>query len=440
MRAAPSDPGLLLEVANAAAGRRGSEDPAAPAGHAKSEALASAFPGSDQPAPDHPVFDTPASEVPGARSTAHLLSLIASGQAASRSDLVRSSGLAPSTVSSRVETLIKDGWVTEGGYAPSRGGRRARTLTINAGAGYLLVSDIGSTHARVIATDLAGASLAEIEGPLDLGVGPERVADRIAQDARVLSDHPSVQGRVLRGAVVAIPGPVDRSTGRVVSPSRMPGWNDCPFGELLGDRLDVPTVIENDARLIALGLVAGTGAPVRNLVVVKIGGGIGCGIITDGRLYRGESGVAGDISHNRVADAANRPCSCGNEGCLETIASGAALVRDLAAADPSITSVAHILASVQHNDPVATTAVRTAGRQIGEVLAPMINFINPQALFLAGHLSVAEPLVAAVRSVIYQRCLPAATRSLTIAAVQDRNLNIRAAVALVLPEVGSVST
>lgn len=392
--------------------------------------------------PDHGLIGSGhrQSETTDVGSTGHLLSLIASGQASSRSDLVRSSSLAPSTVSARVESLINDGWVIEGGYAPSRGGRRARTLTISSGAGYLLVSDIGSTHARVIATDLAGVSLADIERPLDLNRGPERVADRIAQDAHALSKDPALRGRALRGAAVAIPGPVDRTTGRVVSPSRMPGWHDCPFGELLGDRLGVPAIIENDANLIALGLFAGSSESVTSLVVVKIGGGIGCGIIADGRLYRGASGVAGDISHNRVADAADRPCSCGNRGCLETIASGAALVRDLAVADPSISSVDQILAALQRNDPVTTTAIRTAGRQIGEVVAPMINFLNPQALFLAGHLSVAEPLVAAVRSVIYQRCLPVATRSLTIVAVQDRNLNIRAAAALVLPELGSVAT
>lgn len=384
-------------------------------------------------------YHSPADKA-GAGSSRHLLELIASGQASSRSDLARSTGLAPSTVSSRVEALIDGGWVAEGGYAASRGGRRARSLTINSGVGYLLVFDIGSTHARVIATDLAGAALAESEVSVDLSAGPERVADRIADVGQLLSDDAAVRNRTLRGAGIAIPGPVDRATGRVVSPSRMPGWHNCAFGEVLGNRLGVPTVIENDAKLIALGLLAGMSESVRNLVVVKIGGGIGCAVITDGRLYRGASGVAGDISHNRVTDAADRPCSCGNTGCLETIASGAALVRDLAAAGAPVSSVAQILSLVQHNDPAATTAIRTAGRQIGEVLATMINFTNPQALFLAGHLSVAEPLVAAVRSVIYERCLPVATRSLTISAVQDRDLAIRAAAALVLQDVGAVLT
>jgi len=383
--------------------------------------------------------DHPSADPQGAGSPGHLLSLVASGVATSRSELVRSTGLAASTVSSRIEALIDSGWVVEGGLELPRGGRRARSLSINSAAGYLLIADIGATHARVLATDLAGATLAEIERPVDLAQGPDQVADRIFAIGQELAADPAAAGRELRGAAVAIPGPVDHRTHRVVSPSRMPGWHDSPFGEVLSRRLSVPTVIENDANLMALGLLAGAPEPLNNLVVVKIGGGIGCGVITGGRLYRGASGVAGDISHNRVADAADRPCSCGNTGCLETIASGAALVKDLAATGAPVSSVAQILSLVQHNDAAATTAIRTAGRQIGEVLATMINFVNPEALFLAGHLSVAEPLVAAVRSVVYERCLPIATRSLTISAVQDRNLNIRAAAALVLQSIRAVA-
>jgi predicted NBD/HSP70 family sugar kinase len=215
----------------------------------------------------------------------------------------------------------------------------------------------------------------------------------------------------------------------------MPGWHGSAFGSILGRRLGVPVIIENDANLMALGAWAGVPDSTRNLVVVKIGGGIGCGVITDGRLYRGASGVAGDISHNRVADAADRPCSCGNTGCLETIASGAALVKDLASAGVPVSSVADILSLVQRGDATATTALRTAGRQIGEVLATMVNFVDPDALLLAGHLSVAEPLVAAVRSVIYERCLPVVTGSLTISAVLDRDLVLRAAAGLVLQNI-----
>lgn len=371
----------------------------------------------------------------GAGSPGHLLSLVASGRATSRSELVRSTGLAASTISARVESLLDGGWLAEGDLELSRGGRRARSLTVNSASSFLLVSDIGATHARVVATDLAGAVLAEIERPVDLAQGPEQIADHIAAIGRQLGADPAVAGRELRGAGVAIPGPVDSRAGRVVAPSRMPGWHGSAFGEILGRRLGAPVVIENDANLMALGALAGRAGGTRDLVVVKIGGGIGCGVITDGRLYRGASGMAGDISHNRVAEAADRPCSCGNTGCLETIASGAALVRDLASSGVQVSSVADILSLVQHNNAAATTALRTAGRQIGEVLATMVNFVNPEALLLAGHLSVAEPLVAAVRSVIYERCLPVVTRSLTISSVLDRDLAVRAAAALVLQNI-----
>lgn len=378
-------------------------------------------------------------DIEAAGSPGHLLALVASGRATSRSELVRSTGLAASTVSARVESLLDGGWLAEGGLELSRGGRRARSLAVNSGSGYLLVTDIGATHARVVATDLAGALLAEIERPVDLAQGPDRIADRIAAVGRKLGAHEAVAGRKLRGAAVAIPGPVDHRAGRVVSPSRMPGWHGSAFGSILGRRLGVPVVIENDANLMALGAWAGMPDSTRNLVVVKIGGGIGCGVITDGRLYRGASGVAGDISHNRVADAADRPCSCGNTGCLETIASGAALVKDLSGAGVPVTSVADILSLVRRGDATATTALRTAGRQIGEVLATMVNFVDPEALLLAGHLSVAEPLVAAVRSVIYERCLPVVTGSLTISAVLDRDLVLQAAAALVLQNIRVVA-
>ncbi|NDZ85045.1 ROK family protein, partial [Streptomyces sp. SID10115] len=138
------------------------------------------------------------------------------------------------------------------------------------------------------------------------------------------------------------------------------------------------------------------------------------GVISAGRPHDGANGSAGDISHVRVDAAGDRPCSCGNIGCLETVASGAALIRELARQGVEVSDTGDLLRLVADGDPQATTLVRTAGRHIGTVLSVVVNFFNPQAVALGGVLATAEPLVAAVRGVLYERCLPLATADLEI--------------------------
>jgi predicted NBD/HSP70 family sugar kinase len=194
----------------------------------------------------------------------------------------------------------------------------------------------------------------------------------------------------------------------------MPGWNRFPLRDVLTRRLGLPVFVDNDATLMAVGEHLTERRQLEHLVVVKVGRGIGCGVISGGRPYRGANGVAGDISHVRVDAAQERPCSCGNIGCLETVASGAALQRELALQGPTVDGTTDLLRLVADGDPYATTLVRTAGRHIGAVLGVIVNFFNPQAVLLGGALAAAEPLVASVRGVLYERCLPMATAGLEI--------------------------
>ncbi|MEK8107679.1 ROK family protein [Micromonospora sp. M12] len=141
----------------------------------------------------------------------------------------------------------------------------------------------------------------------------------------------SVGGRRPAGIGIGIPGPVQHATGRIVSPSRMPGWNGFDVAAFCAGRVDVPVIVDNDANLMALGAHRTAHPEMDHAVYIKAGTGIGSGVIASGRLHRGAQGSAGDISHCRVVADPAPPCTCGNAGCLEAVASGAALVTALRA-------------------------------------------------------------------------------------------------------------
>lgn len=351
---------------------------------------------------------------PEVGSARHILQLVSAGAASSRADLVRELGVAASTVSLRVQELVEAGLLSESGEGVSRGGRRPRLLRVRTQGGVVLTVDLGSHHARFGAVDLGGTLLETFEDLHDMTAGPESAVDWLCARLDELGQRQHTAGRTVRAVGVAFPGPVDTVRGQVLAPSRMPGWHRFPLREELAERLAVPVVVDNDATLMALGEHRVAHPELSHLVVVKAGRGIGSGVISAGRPHRGANGCAGDISHVRVDEAAERPCSCGNVGCLETVASGAALRRDLAAHGVDVPDTSALLRRVADGDPQATTLVRTAGRRIGAVLSVVVNFFNPQAVVLGGVLATAEPLVAAVRGVLYERCLPLASGELEI--------------------------
>ncbi|WP_328334200.1 MULTISPECIES: ROK family transcriptional regulator [unclassified Streptomyces] len=347
-------------------------------------------------------------------SNQQILRMVTSGTASSRADLVRELGLAASTVSLRVQELVAAGLLTESGEGASRGGRRPRLLRIPQQGGVALTADLGSHHGRLAAVSADGTVMDAADHSHDLTAGPGQAADWLVERLTALADRQRAAGRTVRSVGIAFPGPVDVAAGRVLTPSRMPGWHNFPLRDVLADRLGLPVTVDNDATLMAVGEHQSARPELQHLVVVKAGRGIGCGVISAGRPHRGANGCAGDISHVRVEAAEERPCSCGNIGCLETVASGAAVLRELARSGTPVDGTAELLRLVTDGDPQATTLVRAAGRHIGTVLSVVVNFFNPQAVVLGGALASAEPLVAAVRGVLYERCLPMATAGLEI--------------------------
>ena len=340
----------------------------------------------------------------------HVLAVIGSGRARSRREIATILGLSPSTVSQHVQSLLAQGLITEGAVRGSTGGRRARELHLAGDTDRIGAIDLGGTHARVAVLPRGGTLREVSEISIDLRDGADAVLSRCLDELHRLAE-PST----LAGIGVSLPGPVDPHTQGVVSPSRMPGWAGRDLARLVSDMAGAPAIVENDANAMALGEHFAHTPHAGASVTIKAGTAIGAGIVIDGSVYRGGTGVAGDITHTRVAAAQHRPCSCGNFGCLETVSSGDALVRLLRDEGIEVTSTREVLTLVRDAHPRATVLARAAGRHLGEVLCAVVNFFNPSAIYLGGLLSSLEPFVSALRSEIYEGSHPLMTRDLTIA-------------------------
>ena len=348
---------------------------------------------------------------------AEVLAALRSGRANSRAALAKATGLSPSTIAGRVEVLIEQGHVVETGPGESRGGRRPRHLMIRGDAGLVGCIDLGVDRASFGLVDFSGALIADRHVALDIAAGPRHV---LAQAMKTLfsmvesADLP--EHTRLRGISVGVPGPVSSTTSQVISPSRMPGWNGVSVPELMGREIDLPIIVNNDANLMAAGeLLDNDGRePFANQVLVKVGSGIGCGIVSGGALYTGSNGWVGDISHVSVPGAAAVPCSCGRTGCLDALASGNALVREMQVAGADVQSVEEMISLARDSHPLATGLLRNAGVMTGGVLATIVNFFNPDRLVLGGVLADSSVFVAGVRSTLYADCLPMATDQLSV--------------------------
>jgi predicted NBD/HSP70 family sugar kinase len=345
-----------------------------------------------------------------------LLSLLAAGDAATRTDLARLTGLARSTVSQRVDALLRIGLLTEIGDGPSTGGRRPLLLALKPGVGVVLGADIGATHCRLAVADLAGHISAELGEPLEVSAGPEPVLSRVLEGFRRLLAEVGHEVADVRAIGIGVPGPVEFATGMVVQPPIMPGWHGLAIPRWFREQMvPAPVLVDNDVNVMALGEYLSRGSGGEHLLFVKVSTGIGCGIISHGTVHRGADGAAGDIGHVHVAEQDETLCACGNTGCLEAVASGSAVARLLRQEGLQVRTARDVVELAEGGDARAVRGVRVAGEQIGAVLASLVNFYNPSVIILGGALAqLRDDLTAGIRSVVYQRALPLATRRLTI--------------------------
>ncbi len=344
-----------------------------------------------------------------------MFELLRDGEPRTRAQLVDLSGLARSTISSRIDVLMRLGLVAPYGGGVSTGGRPPALLALNPGARVVAGVDLGASHARACLADLSGTILAEHRADLDIATGPAQVLGWAEQTIGTLLER---QGRAV-GELAAIgmglPGPVEHSTGRAINPPIMPGWDRYDVPAHVQRAYPVPVLIDNDVNIMALGEQHAHLPQVGDLIFVKVSTGVGAGLISGGALQRGAQGTAGDLGHVRVARAEGVACRCGNEGCLEAVAAGPALAAALREAGVAAEGAQDVVDLVRAGHVAAARVVRQAGRDLGEVLATLVNVINPSAIVIGGSLADAgESLLAGIREVVYSRSLPLATEHLSI--------------------------
>ena len=379
---------------------------------------------------DPPTGATPPPAEETLDALARVLDEVRSSGSRSRAELVERTGLTRGVVAQRVGELLDLGLVVENEVGPSTGGRPPRRVSFRADAGHLLVADLGATSIDVAITDLDGRILGHRDEPADVAAGPERCLTRVDElFAELTAATRDLPGR-LWGIGIGVPGPVEFRSGRPVSPPIMPGWDGYPVRERFVERYGAPVWVDNDVNILALGeWRSGVAVGHDNVIVVKIGTGIGAGIISNGRIHRGAQGAAGDVGHVQVIDDASVVCRCGNVGCLEALAGGAALAREGEAVGAAGRSERLRAALDQHGrvtaedvaraasfgDPVAVSMLLGAGHRVGLVLASLVNFFNPSVVVVGGGVAQSgDQLLAAVRESVYRRSLPLATRELTI--------------------------
>ncbi|KAB1146299.1 ROK family protein [Streptomyces luteolifulvus] len=352
-----------------------------------------------------------------------LLELVRRGRATTRGALQQATGLSRATVGQRLDRLFRAGWLREGAGGPvdsPLGGRPSITLEFDDAHAVVLAADLDTRHARAAVLSLTGEILAEHGGTLVVEDGPDAVLGELGRWLAELLEKAGHTAAEVCGIGLAVPGPVDSETGRVVQPPIMPGWDGYDirgrlaraFTEHTGAAA-VPVLVDNDANLMAYGEQRTAHPDCGAFVLVKVSTGIGAGVVVDGSVYRGIDGGAGDIGHIRVPAGAEALCRCGSYGCLAAVASGGAVARRLAQAGVPAASGSDVRDLLAAGHPEAAALAREAGRQVGDVLATVVTLLNPGVLMIAGDLA-GTPFLTGVRELLYQRALPRSTAHLDV--------------------------
>jgi len=323
--------------------------------------------------------------------------------------------MSPSTVSAIVSDLLSTGLVKETSAGVSSGGRRPIILEFQDQASFIIGIELGATHVSCVLTDLRCKVRASWSAPAAVREEPETALHKMGMAVRSVLEADAVQPSQVLGIGVAVPSPVDKERPGELLPLVVPKWKGYNIASHLEDSFKRPVFVDNDANLGSLAeLWWGTGCSEANLAYIKVATGIGAGLIIDGNIFRGSSGIAGEIGHTSI-DPNGPQCVCGLKGCLTTLIGTPALLERAADELRARGSdrqpprgIDELVDAALAGDPMSVELIEYAGEKLGIGIANMLNLLNPKMVVLGGGIARAGDLVLdPVRETIRGLSLPA---------------------------------
>lgn len=349
------------------------------------------------------------------------------GVGLSRTDLAEKMGLTRAAVSLIVNDLLESQVILEAESRSAPSGRPPIVLGINPNIGMVGAIDMGATHMSIALADFTARIHQESEYPFDIKNGPKACIEQANQNLRkMLSEH-GMSISDLSAIGVGVPGPVITEAGMVIAPPIMPGWDHFPIRDTLEKLWNCPVTLNNDAELGALGEWAyGAGRGEKNIAYIKIGSGVGAGLILNQQIYGGTTGAAGEIGHLTI-DEDGPLCDCGNHGCLEAFAGGHAIAQQgqmlansgkrTVLSDIPVEKITayEVAEAARRGDLHAQEILKRAGTAIGIAIAGLINLFNPSVVIIGGGVAqVGDMLTTAIRQAVRERAMRASEQSVRI--------------------------
>jgi glucokinase-like ROK family protein len=350
----------------------------------------------------------------------------------SKVEIAEKTKLTFATVSNITTELVSSKLVRESGFGGSSGGRKPVLYELNPNAKWVVGVDVGVKRIQSVVINLNGQVIQELELQNPENVNRETLITIVFQSIEKVIRMANVRVEKIAGIGISIPGPVDPVIGTVIAPPNLIGWDRVPLRDIVQKHFGITACIDKDANASVLGEQwFGAAQGKDNAIYLHVDEGIGGGIIIHGRVYRGFTNGAGEIGHGTI-DVDGPRCNCGNYGCLESLASGIAVVRrakeelrrgveSQLSLDGDV-SLERVLVAAKNRDKLAMDILNEAGRYLGIGLASFINFFNPETIILGGKMAISyPPLVEIAKDIAVRRSFASLAENVTFQISSLRN-------------------